>query len=110
MTATFCYDMMGHAWGTSPVKYSVISGAFLGIDNPPDYVTIVGGAYARIHSGYYLMFLDAPGDFEIRAEPRLKINGTSGAWSAYDGGSTAVTNYGSLVPELGPVFVSAVLQ
>lgn len=107
LTATFCYDSFGNAWGAGPISYQVISGAFVGISNLPKYVTSSGFAYATIQFGFYKV-LDPV--IRQRIAPVLKISGVNGRFTAFDNQAAVVSGTGAVLSGYGNVFVSAALQ
>jgi hypothetical protein len=111
LTAHFCRDTLGNAWGAPPLTYSIVQGAFLGRDGVFDYVRPVAGlVYARMHSGYFAVRMPGyPWELRIRVEPRLRMN-AQGQYYAYDGGSAVINNQGTTETDLMPTFVSAALQ
>lgn len=110
LTGTFCYDGMGHAWGTSPITWQRVSGsAFLGISNYPTYVVITGYAYADLEYGYFAVYFSPPST-KMRIHPRLRINGTTGSFYAFDNGASLVNGAGQTMPDYDPVFVSATIN
>lgn len=109
LTATFCYDSLGNAWGTAPITWKPISGAyFVGISNNPVYVRSDGFAYAKLSFGFYKI---NDGTLRLRIEPKLKISGVNGRFTAFDTGAVIINPVtGTTYREYDPVFVSAALQ
>ena len=111
LTASMCYDGLGNAYlmkGTTPA-ITRLSGGWAYSPPTPTVVVQAGLAYVK-DTAYMMCIADSSGWWMIRIEPRLRISGVNGLWYAYDGGSSAVTGSGQTIPELNPVFVSAVLQ
>ncbi len=105
MTGRFCYDSLGNAWGQGSITYASLSGPFIGLIKSPSYVRSSGYAYATLTAGYHM-----PQHLILRIEPKLKISGVNGRFTAFDTTAKVITEAGVSAPEFSPVFVSAVLQ
>jgi hypothetical protein len=108
LTGTFCYDALGNAWAPTPtIKAVPLSGPYQNAVQPPYYRTGTNYAEAYLNYGVYIA---AGSNNQIRIYPRLRINGTTGRFTATDTSARVTTKGGDTLPEFGPVFVAAALQ
>ena len=105
LTGRFCYDSFGNAWGQGAITWSNVQGPLIGLLSTPVYVRSSGFAYAKLTAGYQL-----PQHLILRIEPKLKISGVNGRFTAFDTTARVITESGQWAHEFDPVFVSAVLQ